>query len=287
MIVGSGAGGGTLAARLAESGMRVFLIEAGPDACSSPAPRLPDDYEVPAFHAHACENPAMSWNFHVRHYDDESRQRRDPKYEAQSQGVLYPRAAALGGCTAHNAMIFVLPHDSDWDGIAELTGDASWRASNMRHYVERLEACRHRPLRRALRRIGLDSTGHGWDGWLQTEKARPPESLADDALLRTVVGTARGFAGTLPLPVTSALRWLARGRGDPNARSWRRRPFTGLCYTPLSTRGARRIGARDRVIEAVAAHPDRLHVETDALATRVLFDDAGRATGVEYMKGAR
>ena len=29
VIVGSGAGGGTLAARLAEAGMRVFLIEAG------------------------------------------------------------------------------------------------------------------------------------------------------------------------------------------------------------------------------------------------------------------
>ena len=44
VIVGSGAGGGTLAARLAEAGMRVFLIEAGPDACTSTASRLPDDY---------------------------------------------------------------------------------------------------------------------------------------------------------------------------------------------------------------------------------------------------
>ncbi len=31
VVVGSGAGGGTLAARLAERGMRVFLIEAGGD----------------------------------------------------------------------------------------------------------------------------------------------------------------------------------------------------------------------------------------------------------------
>ena len=31
VIVGSGAGGGTLAARLAEAGMRVFLLEAGGD----------------------------------------------------------------------------------------------------------------------------------------------------------------------------------------------------------------------------------------------------------------
>ena len=38
-------------------------------------------------------------------------------------GVLYPRAGALGGCTAHNAMIFVYPHNQDWDDIAALTGD--------------------------------------------------------------------------------------------------------------------------------------------------------------------
>ena len=62
VIVGSGAGGGTLAARLIEAGMRVFLLEAGCDARASNAERLPDDYDVPGFHAHACENAAISWN---------------------------------------------------------------------------------------------------------------------------------------------------------------------------------------------------------------------------------
>ena len=39
VIVGSGAGGGTLAARLAEAGMRVFLLEAGGDPRASDAAR--------------------------------------------------------------------------------------------------------------------------------------------------------------------------------------------------------------------------------------------------------
>ena len=39
-------------------------------------------------------------------------------------GVLYPRASCLGGCTAHNAMILVAPPDADWDAIAAETGDA-------------------------------------------------------------------------------------------------------------------------------------------------------------------
>ncbi len=99
IIVGSGAGGGTLAARLAEAGMRVVVLEAGGDPRAGP--QLPEDYDVPAFHPLASENPAMRWDFFVRHYADENRQRRDPKL--QPDGILYPRAGTLGGCTAHNA----------------------------------------------------------------------------------------------------------------------------------------------------------------------------------------
>ena len=43
-------------------------------------------------------------------------------------------------------MILVYPHNQDWDDIADLTGDPSWRADNMRRYFERLKNCRHRPL---------------------------------------------------------------------------------------------------------------------------------------------
>jgi choline dehydrogenase len=285
VIVGSGAGGGTLAARLAESGARVFLIEAGGDALATEAARLPDDYDVPAFHAFACENPAMSWNFNVRHYGSDRQQARDPKYSADG-GVLYPRAATLGGCTAHNAMIYMLPHDSDWNHIARLTGDGSWRAARMRRHARRLEDCRHAPLWRALSRIGIDPTGHGWRGWLSIEKSIPMAALGDDELMQLVRGTARTFVGGLPTPLASALRWL-RGGGDPNARPGRRGSFEGICYTPLATRGHRRAGTRERLKQVAAAQGGRLHIELDALATRVLIDDDGVARGVAYRKGKR
>lgn len=287
VVVGSGAGGGTLAARLAEKGMRVFLIEAGGDPLETSAERLPDDYAVPGFHAFACENPAMSWNFHVQHYGDPARQALDPKYDAARGGVLYPRAAALGGCTAHNAMIFMAPHESDWNHIAELTGDASWHAKSMRRFAKRLEDCHYSPLWRALRRLGIDPTGHGWGGWLRTEKSVPLHDLGDPEVAKLVTLTTTAFASSLKNPLASAWLWLW-GAGDPNARFPRpisRGSFTGLCYTPLSTADRRRIGARERLREVERAHPELLHIETDALATRVLFDDDGAASGVEYLKG--
>jgi choline dehydrogenase-like flavoprotein len=286
VVVGSGAGGGTLAARLAEAGMRVFVLEAGDDARAMPGARLPDDYEVPAFHPFACENEALSWGFRVRHYADEARQARDPKYRCHEQGVLYPRAGVLGGCTAHNAMIFMLPHDSDWNHIARLTGDASWSAPQMRVYARRLENCRHRPVWRQLRRVGLDPTGHGFDGWLQTERTSPLDAIGDRALTGVMLGTAYRFASRLPTPLRSTLRWL-HNQGDPNARGWGKGSFEGLCYLPVSTAGHRRTGARERLLAVAARYPERLHIELNALATRVLFDANGAATGVAYLKGAR
>jgi choline dehydrogenase len=284
VVVGSGAGGGALAARLAEAGMRVFLLEAGGDPRAMAGARLPDDYDVPAFHSFACENDALSWGFRVRHYADETRQARDAKYRQPEDGVLYPRAAGLGGCTAHNAMIYMPPHDSDWDDIARLTGDASWSSKRMRRYARLLEDCRHRPLWRQLSRLGLDPTGHGFGGWLRTERSLPVDAIGDRALAGVALNTAWRFVSRLPTPWKSTLGWL-RGMGDPNARG--KRSFEGLCYLPLSTAGHRRNGARERLLAVAARYPERLHIELDALATRVLFDADGAAEGVAYLKGVR
>ena len=282
--MGSGAGGGTLAARLAEQGMRVCLLEAGGDARSSGAARMPDDYDVPAFHPFATENPALSWDFFVRHYSDERQQRRDPKFGPQ--GVLYPRTAALGGCTAHNAMIFVYPHDADWDGIAQLTGDPSWRATNMRRYAKRLERCTYQPLGKLAAKLGIDPTAHGWRGWLPTELAIPLEALTDDAVLRVVLrslglsthGVARG---------RQALSRLFRWHGDPNGKRRGGAEFEGTCYAPLNTSAHARTGTRERLLDVAQRYPGNLHIELDALATRVILDEQGRASGVEYLKGSK
>ena len=98
---------------------------------------------MPVFHGLATEDEDLGWDYYVRHYAADERQRRDSKFVPDHDGVLYPRVGTLGGCTAHNAMITVYPQNSDWDRIAQITGDASWRSQNMQKYFERLERCQY------------------------------------------------------------------------------------------------------------------------------------------------
>jgi choline dehydrogenase len=300
IVVGSGAGGGTVAARLAEEGFRVLVLEAGgdprtltgADPLSAGANALPNDYDVPGFHPLATENDALRWDFFVRHYENEAQQTRDPKYRAEFNGepvdgVWYPRAGTLGGCTAHNAMIFIAPHESDWNEIADRTGDPSWRGEAMRKYFERLEDCHHRPFDRFLHLFGLNPSKHGWSGWLSTEKAVPLAAFADRNLRTTLLDSARAALKTIGRAFNDRDQRLS----DLDPNDWRvvRDSVGGIRYTPLTSRNHARVGSRERLLDVQTRHPDRLKIELHALATRVLFDerDTTKAIGVEYLKGER
>ena len=145
IIVGSGAGGGPLAANLARAGFSVLLLEAGGDPCADSGDTGRFMYEVPIFHGLSTEYRECAWDYFVRHYSDTARQKLDSKYRPEEDGIWYPRAGALGGCTTHNAMITVLPSDDDWNRIAQMTGDDTWKADHMHQYFQRLENCQYVP----------------------------------------------------------------------------------------------------------------------------------------------
>ena len=167
IIVGSGAGGGPLAARLVLAGKRVLVIEAGQDPALIKYPNKDGERliegevtRIPGYYGPASEDAEMSWMFSVRHYADDAMQKEDAKHDknidpntggkipekyldapkkGRKQGVFYPRSSGIGGCTAHHAMITIRPNGKDWNYIANLTGDASWSADAMRGYFAKFE----------------------------------------------------------------------------------------------------------------------------------------------------
>ncbi|MCG8455881.1 MAG: GMC family oxidoreductase, partial [Holophagales bacterium] len=285
IVVGSGAGGGPLAANLAAAGYTVLLLEAG-GSPGSFEPEKSFNYEVPAFHPNASEEEAMSWEFFVDHFDDQEQARKDWKLVPEKKGVFYPRAATLGGCTAHNALIMIYPQNSDWDRIADVTGDRSWRGRAMRRYFERLENCRYRPFWRFFNKIfRWDPTRHGFRGWLPTEEADPKILLDDKELLELVKRSALTQIFSRRHPLSSLLRFLITA-GDPNTWWSVCRRSEGLRQVPLTRGRGSRASTRERVLAAQKAYPNHLEIRTGALVTRVLFDDDDRALGVEYLEGA-
>jgi choline dehydrogenase len=263
-----------LACNLARAGYKVVLLEAGGDPRSWTR-------DVPALHPLASEDAAMSWDFFVRTYADDAKQQRNAKFLGNRGGVLYPRAGTLGGCTAHNAMITICPHNSDWDAIAKTFDDPSWKAEAMRRYFERLEHCDYAPKSAASR--------HGFDGWLHTALAPVGLALGDPGL-RTIVEAAIAEASTLdPSLYGDAVKMALspdRALWDPN--DWRllQAAAEGMVFVPMHQRQRTRESTRDYIHATIAQCAGNLALELNALATKVIFEDR-RAVGVEYLSGER
>jgi choline dehydrogenase len=303
VVVGSGAGGGPLAANLALAGFSVLLIDAGGD-------QINDHYSVPAFHGLSTEDPLLSWEFYVKHYSQ--RPERDPKYHKPdpklpgAPGIFYPRASALGGCTTHHAMITVYPHESDWNHIAQITGDSSWRAKTMRKYFDRIERAHYREsstllkllepgqaIGRRLRRLtanadGEDARGERGAGWLTVTQA-DPKLLLDD-----VKGVLQFVAAAFHVAKRRGLD--AMPGWNPNDPSVATGNKEGVNVIPISVHNGRRAGVRERVLQAMrlleaqAAQGEevgRLDLALNTFATNVVFadDDPTRAIGVRCVPG--
>lgn len=295
VVVGSGPGGGPVAARLAIAGFKVLLIDAGADQGSS------YQEQVPALQLQATEYAPMKWDYFVNHYQNETRQEKDSKMTWQTPsgdlhvgtgaptgstplGILYPRASTLGGCSAHNALITIYPHESDWTNIQTITGDSSWAPDNMRTYFEKLERNAYLP---------SSIVGHGYTGWLGTALTDLSLVVEDQKLLSLIIsaGTAMGksFLGLVLNTVVGLGQVLLRDLNAPGQVEQ-----TGLYQVPLAMTDSVRNGPRNFVLDtANAANSDgsrkyHLDIRLNTLVTKVRFIQNGttpKAVGVDFLDG--
>ncbi len=267
IIVGSGAGGGPLAANLARHGFKVLVLEAGAKDAKT------DNYRVPAYHTSASEDKNLSWSYFVKHYSGD-RDQLDSKY-VPGKGILYPRGATIGGSTANNALITVYPHANDFEYIADLTGDESWRAENMREYFKHLEDCEYLKSWEAIRQ------GHGTNGWLPTNY----QNLDIGSLLQNIP-----LAGLIKANLAHTGRNIFdllfnEKSFDVNQPSFEK-GGEGPVMVPLTMDNrARRHSVREYLLETQEQYPENLTIITDALVSKVVFNDQKEAIGVAYIKG--
>jgi choline dehydrogenase len=121
VIVGGGAAGCVLAARLSESpGNRVALIEAGGDRHSLWV-------GIPAAFGKTWKDKRFNWNFAM-----------EPEEGVHGRAIPIPRGKSLGGSTLINGMIYVRGQRQDYDDWAQ-RGATGWSFDDVLPYFRKLE----------------------------------------------------------------------------------------------------------------------------------------------------
>ncbi|TFY82585.1 hypothetical protein EWM64_g1421 [Hericium alpestre] len=143
VVIGSGAGGGTVASRLSAS-YNVLLLEAG----ISDEGQM--DLMIPARDIFTGPGTKYDWNFTTV-----------AQPGLNNRSIAYIRGKVLGGTTNLNYMCFNRAPKGDWDSLANITGDQGWSWDEMQDYMKRVERITDPADGRSLDgRIDLDIHGN-------------------------------------------------------------------------------------------------------------------------------
>lgn len=177
-------------------------------------------------------------------------QESEPERELNGRRVSLPHGKLIGGSSAINGLVYVRGDAFDYDTWAA-GGATGWSFNDVLPYFRKHEAW-----------IGGADQWHGGDGPIHVENARWKTPLAD-----AFIDAARV---TLDLPRNDDFNGPTR---------------VGVGYWPLNTHRGRRSSTAEAYIKP-NRHRTNLHVVTEAMVTRVLFE--GReAAGVAYERGGQ
>ena len=120
IVIGGGSAGAACAARLAEAGKRVLLVETG---------KSDNDIrsKVPALMSGIVHTPEFDWMYKA-----------EPDDSVGGRADVWPAGKRLGGGSAINGMMFVRGHKWDYDHWAEL-GATGWDYASVLPYFRRME----------------------------------------------------------------------------------------------------------------------------------------------------
>ena len=120
IVVGGGSAGAACAARLAEGGKRVLLVEAGKSDSDIRS-------KVPALMSGIVHTPEFDWCYSA-----------EPDPSVGGRPDVWPAGKRLGGGSAINGMMFIRGHRWDYDHWAEL-GATGWDYASVLPYFRRME----------------------------------------------------------------------------------------------------------------------------------------------------
>ena len=172
----------------------------------------------------------------------------EPQPETGNRPLHAPRGKVLGGSSSINGMFYVRGNPADYDGWAQ-RGCRGWSYDDVLPFFRKSENYVG----------GGDPEFRGKDGPLQVED------------YRTI------------LPLTHCFVEAAQQAGFPLSKDYNGKVQEGVGYAQMTRLGRFRGSTAQTFLREAKKRPN-LRIETDAIATRLLFE-GGRCVGVAFRQG--
>ena len=248
IVIGGGTAGALMCNRLTrQSQKRTLLIEAG----------RKDDYHwihIPVGYLHCIGNPRTDWLYNT-----------EPDAGLNGRSLRYPRGKTLGGCSSINGMIYMRGQARDYEQWAQLTGDDTWRWSEVLPAFKQHEDHYLGDDAQAAQRDPHFSAYHGHGGEWRVEKQR------------------------LRWDILDAFALAAQEAGIPHTSDFNRGDNEGVGYFQVNQKNGWRWNTAKAFLRPTCYGRPNFEMWVNAHVTKLIVetqpDGTQRCTGVQVWDG--